>query len=73
MSHDLGHKKCRMKVFVMFCYVDGKNGLLFRFADMEPSLGNFSKLEAYSSSQIYNQCSTSTGENYPVHFQLFLQ
>ncbi len=43
MSLDLRHKKCRIKVFVMFCYLDGKNGSLSRFAYMEPSLGNLSK------------------------------
>ncbi len=43
MSYDLGHKKCRIKVFVMFYYLDGKNGSLFRFADVKPYLGNLSK------------------------------
>ncbi len=43
MSHELGHKKCSIKVSVMFCYLDGKNGPLSRFADVESDLGNFSK------------------------------
>ncbi len=43
MSHDLECKKCRIKVFVMFCYRDGKNGSLSHFADVGPGLGNFSK------------------------------
>ncbi len=43
MSHYLGHKKSRIEVFVMFCYLNGKNGSLFRFADVAPGLGNFSK------------------------------
>ncbi len=43
MSHNLGHEKCRIKVFVMFCYLGGKNGSLSRFEIVEPGLGNFSK------------------------------
>ncbi len=41
MSHDLGHKKCKIKVFVMFCYLDRKNGSLSHFAEVKPGLGNF--------------------------------
>ncbi len=43
MSQDLGHKKCRIKVFVKFFYVDGTNGSLSRLVNVEPGLGNFSK------------------------------
>ncbi len=62
MSHDLTHKKCRINVFVMFCYLDGTNGSLSCFADVKPVLGTLASTEAYSSSQIYNQCSTSASE-----------
>ncbi len=51
MSYDLGHKKCRIKVFVMCCYLDGKNGSLSRFADVEPGLGNFSKYRCIQQQQ----------------------
>ncbi len=43
MSHGLEHKKYRIKVFVKFCYVDGGNGSLSRFVNVESGLGNFSK------------------------------
>ncbi len=43
MSHDLRHKKCRIKVFLMFCYVNERNGSLSCFTDVEPGLGNFSQ------------------------------
>ncbi len=43
MSHGLRHKKCRIKVFVKFCYVDGRNGSQSRFVNVKPGLGNFSK------------------------------
>ncbi len=43
MSHVLGLKKCRIKVFVMFCYLNGKNWSLSRFADVGPGLANFNK------------------------------
>ncbi len=63
MSYNLGPKKCRIKVFVMFCYLDGKNGSLSHFADVEPLvLRTLASTEAYSSSQTYNQCSTSAGK-----------
>ncbi len=39
-------KSCRIKVFVVFCYLDGRSGLLSHFADVEASVGNFSKYVA---------------------------
>ncbi len=33
MSHSLEHEKCRIKVFVKFCYADGRNASLSRFAN----------------------------------------
>ncbi len=43
MSHGLGHKNCRVKIFVMFCHLDGRDGSLSCFPDVEPGLSNFSK------------------------------
>ncbi len=33
---DFGHKKCRIKVFEMFCYLDGKNGVTVSFRGCGP-------------------------------------
>ncbi len=62
MSHDLGHKKCGSKVFVMFCYLDEKVGRCLVLHLWSLVLGTSESTEAYSSSQIYNQCSISAGE-----------
>ncbi len=43
MIHSFGHKKCRIKVFVMFCYLDGRYESLSHYANVEPRPGNFSK------------------------------
>ncbi len=62
ISHGHGHKKCRVKVFVIFCCVDGRNGSQSRFVDVEPVLGTLASTQSCSSSQIYSQCSTSAEE-----------
>ncbi len=36
-------KSCRIKVFVIFCYLDGRNGSLSHFANAEAGHGNFSE------------------------------
>ncbi len=46
MNHDLGHKKLQNQVFVVFYYLEGRNGSLSHFAGMEAGVGNFSKYTA---------------------------